>query len=42
MVSGRLFKHQRPREANPAAQEVKVQDELLSYCAGLTGVKLPR
>ncbi len=42
MVSGRLFYHQRPKEPNPAAQEVKVQDELLSYCAGLTGVELTR
>ena len=42
MASGRLWKHQRPTEPNPAAREVKVQDELLSYCAGLTGIELTR
>jgi NAD(P)-dependent dehydrogenase (short-subunit alcohol dehydrogenase family) len=41
-VSGGYFYHQQPAETNPAARDVKVQDELLSYCAGLAGEKLPR
>jgi NAD(P)-dependent dehydrogenase (short-subunit alcohol dehydrogenase family) len=41
MVSGGYFYHQQPGETNPAARDVKVQDELLSYCAGLTSVQLP-
>jgi NAD(P)-dependent dehydrogenase (short-subunit alcohol dehydrogenase family) len=41
MVSGGYFYHQQPGETNPAARDVKVQDELLSYCAGLAGVQLP-
>jgi NAD(P)-dependent dehydrogenase (short-subunit alcohol dehydrogenase family) len=42
MVSGGYFYHQQPAETNPAARDVKVQDELLSYCAGLAGDELPR
>jgi NAD(P)-dependent dehydrogenase (short-subunit alcohol dehydrogenase family) len=42
MVSGGYFYHQQPGETNPAARDVKVQDELLSYCAGLAGLELPR
>ena len=41
-VTGGYFYHQRPREPNPAARDVKVQDELLGYCAELAGVELPR
>ncbi len=40
-VSGGYFYHQQPAETNPAARDVKVQDELLSYCAGLAGLELP-
>ena len=40
-VSGQLFYHQRPREANPAARSRPFQDELLTALAELTGVKLP-
>jgi NAD(P)-dependent dehydrogenase (short-subunit alcohol dehydrogenase family) len=40
MVSGRYFYHQQPRETNPAARDAAVQDELLGYCARLTGVEL--
>jgi NAD(P)-dependent dehydrogenase (short-subunit alcohol dehydrogenase family) len=39
-VSGRYFRHQQLRAVNPAAQERAVQDELLAYCAGLTGVEM--
>jgi NAD(P)-dependent dehydrogenase (short-subunit alcohol dehydrogenase family) len=42
MVSGGYFYHQQAREAHPAARDVKIQDELLSYCAALTEVELPR
>jgi NAD(P)-dependent dehydrogenase (short-subunit alcohol dehydrogenase family) len=41
-VTGGYFYHQRPREAHPAARDVKVQGELLGYCAELTGTELPR
>ena len=27
---------------HPAARDVEVQDDLLDYCAELTGVELPR
>jgi NAD(P)-dependent dehydrogenase (short-subunit alcohol dehydrogenase family) len=40
-VSGRLFYHQRPIEAHPAARSPQFQDELLGALAGLTGMKLP-
>jgi NAD(P)-dependent dehydrogenase (short-subunit alcohol dehydrogenase family) len=39
-VTGQYFYHQRPREVNPAARDIRVQDELLDYCARLTGVRL--
>jgi NAD(P)-dependent dehydrogenase (short-subunit alcohol dehydrogenase family) len=41
MVSGGYFYHKQPRQTHPAARDVKVQDELLSYCAGLAEVQLP-
>ncbi len=41
-VTGGYFYHQQPRRTHPAARDVKVQDELLDYCAELTGVELPR
>ena len=40
MVSSGYFYHQQPRETHPAAGDVAVQDELLGYCAELTGVEL--
>lgn len=40
-VSGRLFYHQRPREAHPVARSLRFQDELLDALAELTGTKLP-
>lgn len=38
LVSGHNFYHQRWREAHPAAADVAFQEELLAYCASLTGV----
>jgi len=40
-VTGQYFYHQQPRRAHPAARQTDLQDELLTYCAGLTGVQLP-
>jgi NAD(P)-dependent dehydrogenase (short-subunit alcohol dehydrogenase family) len=40
MVSGGYFYHQRPDETNPAARDVAFGDELLGYCAKLTGIQL--
>ena len=40
-VTAGYFYHQRPREVNPAARDTAFQDELLDYCATLTGVVLP-
>lgn len=42
MVTGGYFYHQQPRATHPAALDVKVQDDLLDYCAELAGVELPR
>ena len=39
-VTGGYFYHQKPRAALPAARDPEVQDRLLEYCAGLTGVTL--
>jgi NAD(P)-dependent dehydrogenase (short-subunit alcohol dehydrogenase family) len=39
-VTGGYFYHQKPRTVHPAARDPKVQDQLLSYCAALTGVIL--
>ena len=41
-VTGGYFYHQRPRDTHPAARDVEVQEDLLGYCAGLTGTELPR
>ena len=40
MVTGSYFYHQKPRTAHPAARDLKIQDQLLRYCAALTGVTL--
>ncbi len=40
LVTGGYFYHQRPRDTHPAARDAGLQDRLLSYCAGLTGVTL--
>jgi hypothetical protein len=39
-VTGGYFYHQKPRPAHPAARDHKIQDQLLRYCAALTGVTL--
>ncbi|MGH7280253.1 MAG: SDR family NAD(P)-dependent oxidoreductase [Polyangiaceae bacterium] len=36
-VTGRYFFHKRPADSHPAARDERVQDELLAYCAKLTG-----
>ena len=41
-TSGRYFYYQKQQRVNPAAERTKLQDQLLSYCAELTGVQLPR
>jgi NAD(P)-dependent dehydrogenase (short-subunit alcohol dehydrogenase family) len=41
MVTGQYFFHQKPQRVHPAARREDVQDELLAYCAGLTGVPFP-
>jgi NAD(P)-dependent dehydrogenase (short-subunit alcohol dehydrogenase family) len=38
--TGGFFYHQRPRPANPAADDPNVQDGLLAACAALTGVEI--
>jgi len=40
--TGGYFYHQRPRDAHPAARDVTVQEDLLGYCAELSGTELPR
>jgi NAD(P)-dependent dehydrogenase (short-subunit alcohol dehydrogenase family) len=40
-VTGQYFYHQQHRRVNPAARHTALQDELLAYCADLTGVQLP-
>jgi NAD(P)-dependent dehydrogenase (short-subunit alcohol dehydrogenase family) len=40
-VSGRYFFHQQQVPVHQDARRTHLQDELLSYCAELTGVKLP-
>jgi hypothetical protein len=39
--TGGYFFHQQPQQAHPAARDVAFQDELLAYCAGLSGTELP-
>jgi NAD(P)-dependent dehydrogenase (short-subunit alcohol dehydrogenase family) len=41
LVTGECFYHQKLRRVNPAARLTNAQDELLAYCATLTGVTLP-
>ena len=40
--TGGYFYHQRPRPTHPAAGDVKVQEELLGYCAEIAGTELPQ
>jgi NAD(P)-dependent dehydrogenase (short-subunit alcohol dehydrogenase family) len=39
-VTGGYFYHQKPRTTHPAARDLTIQDQLLRYCAALTGVTL--
>jgi NAD(P)-dependent dehydrogenase (short-subunit alcohol dehydrogenase family) len=41
-VTGQYFYHQQRHRVHPAALRTDLQDELLSYCAGLTSVPFPR
>jgi NAD(P)-dependent dehydrogenase (short-subunit alcohol dehydrogenase family) len=40
-VTGQYFYHQKPRRVHSAVRRTELQDELLDYCAGLTGVAIP-
>jgi NAD(P)-dependent dehydrogenase (short-subunit alcohol dehydrogenase family) len=40
-ITGAHLHHQKRREAHAAARDSRFQDELLAYCASLTGVTLP-
>jgi hypothetical protein len=40
-VTAGYFYHQRLRQVHPAARDAAFQDELLDYCAALTGTALP-
>jgi NAD(P)-dependent dehydrogenase (short-subunit alcohol dehydrogenase family) len=40
-VTGQYFRHQKPQRAHPAAGRTDLQDQLLDYCADLTGTPLP-
>lgn len=40
-TSGRYFFHQVARAAHPAASSVELQEELVAYCAELSGIELP-
>ncbi len=40
-VSGRLFRHERQREANPVARDVAQQERLLEALARISGVTFP-
>jgi NAD(P)-dependent dehydrogenase (short-subunit alcohol dehydrogenase family) len=41
LVTGQYFFHQKPQAVHPAARRPDVQDALLAYCKGLTGVAFP-
>src|ERR1700722_13629396 len=41
-VTAGYFYHQQPRHPNPPARDTAFQDQLLDYCASLTGTALPR
>jgi NAD(P)-dependent dehydrogenase (short-subunit alcohol dehydrogenase family) len=40
-VTGQYFFHQKPRRTHQATRRTELQDELLEYCASLTGVAIP-
>jgi hypothetical protein len=39
-VSGEYFYHKKPRSVHPDARRTEAQDQLLEYCANLTGVSI--
>jgi len=41
-VTGRYFYHQKLHDVHAATRDVRVQEQLLAYCASLTGVALPK
>jgi len=41
LVSGKYWYHQELRSVHPAARDTGFQDELLEYCARLSGVEMP-
>jgi hypothetical protein len=41
LVTGRYFHHKKEAAHNPAADDVQLQDRLLSVCAEITGVPFP-
>jgi NAD(P)-dependent dehydrogenase (short-subunit alcohol dehydrogenase family) len=41
VVTGHYFYHKEVRSVHPAARRTELQEELLGYCADLTGVQLP-
>jgi NAD(P)-dependent dehydrogenase (short-subunit alcohol dehydrogenase family) len=41
VATGEYFYHQRPDDAHSAARDVEFQEQLLGYCARVTGVSLP-
>jgi NAD(P)-dependent dehydrogenase (short-subunit alcohol dehydrogenase family) len=40
--TGKYFFHQKLREPNPAARDVKTQDDLFAECARISGVRFPK
>ncbi|HEY1934217.1 MAG TPA: SDR family NAD(P)-dependent oxidoreductase [Acetobacteraceae bacterium] len=40
LVTGQYFYHRKPRRTHPAVRREDLQDALLDYCAGLTGVAI--
>ncbi len=41
-VTGKYFYHQKLRDVHPATRNGRFQEQLLAYCASLTGVALPK
>ncbi len=41
-ITGGYFRHLKPRQPNPQARDAALQDRLLSICADVAGVEIPR
>jgi NAD(P)-dependent dehydrogenase (short-subunit alcohol dehydrogenase family) len=39
-VTGGYFYHQQPRRVNPSARREELQEQLLDYCGGISGIEL--